>query len=497
MMTFIGRARERRRAQSARPPGESSKPRTMMADTSALFTSRVIVAVFGWAGTIIIIRSLSHTQWGEYTFVFSFLGIFVFVSNMVNSAVVLRGLLEEDAERLAGAYVLLRSSLGLLAYVLALSVVVLAEYPTIVIVATAVAGVSVLIATPSNAYDAFFNIHMRNDRVAVAVVLGQIAQFALTGVVAVLGGSLILFIVPAVLCEVVALWWKLRKLRGLQRVRYVVDFHRWGKLLRAAIPLAIGGSAAAIYYNLDAVMLSKLVTFNAVGIYGIAYKFAGVIGFLPTVLCAVLLGRLVRSWPNAREQFADELRRASTTLFVIALFVTIEFSLFAGPAIQLLYGAHYGAAAGATRLVIGGECVGFFTSLAVIVYAAMGRNRYYPVAAIAGLIVNLGLNLLFIPRFSYQGAAWVTLGTEVLVVSMLWVPLLRRLGASPISGITVLKVAVLCAVTAAIGIIGRGMIPWPVDGVLVAVVFVVGLQLARVPDQGGLVGLFRDDEALP
>jgi hypothetical protein len=42
----------------------------------------------------------------------------------------------------------------------------------------------------------------------------------------------------------------------------------------------------------------------------------------------------------------------------------------------------------------------------------------------------------------------------------------------------------------------RNAIAWPVAVALVAVVFVVGL-LARVPDEGGLVALLRDDEPSP
>src|SRR5436190_3215115 len=111
----------------------------MMANAGALFVSRIIVAVFGWAGTLLIIRELTKEEWGQFTFVFSFLAIVAVVSNIVNSRVAIRGLLEEDADRFAGSFVLLRTVMGLLAYVLAVGVVAIAGYPTAVIQATAVA----------------------------------------------------------------------------------------------------------------------------------------------------------------------------------------------------------------------------------------------------------------------------------------------------------------------------------------------------------------------
>ena len=488
-MTGLGSLFRRNRGAT----GDSTKQRGLMANSAWLFVSRLIVAVLAWSGTIIVVRNLSHTEWGEYTFIFSFLGLAAIVSNVVNSQVALHGLLEDDADRFAGSYVLLRGVLGLLAYSIALAFVVLAGYSTVVVEATAIGGLIVIIATPSIGYDAIFTVHMRMDRVAVAAVMGQAAQFLLVAVIAVLGGSVVLFTIPAVLCEIVILWWKLRHLGDLQRVRYVPDVRRWGRLLRAAAPLAIGFAAATAYYSLDSVMLSKLDTFRAVGTYGIAYKFAGIVGFIPQVLCGVLLAVLVRAWPQAKEAFYDALRRASAVLLIVALFIAVEFFLFAAPAIRLLYSSQYVSAAGATKLVIGGECIGFFTTLGVTVYATFERNRLYAIAAIAGLIVNFVANLYVIPRYSFHGAAWVTLGTEIVVVTVLWVPLLRLLGRSPIAVSTLVKALLIAAISGAVGFGARDVIPWPAAAVLVAIVFVVAMQVGRVPDRGGLIGLFRDD----
>jgi O-antigen/teichoic acid export membrane protein len=467
----------------------------MMANSVWMLVGRIVVAVLAWSGTILIVRSLSHTQWGEFTFVFSVLGMLAIVSNVVNSQVALHGLIQADAERFAGSYVMLRACMGLLAYSLALAFIVLAGYPTIVVEATAVGGLVVVFSAPGNGFDAVYTIHGRLDRVAVASILGQLAQFVLTAVIAVVGGSVVLFMIPAVLCEVVIIWWKVRAVGRLQRIRYVLDVHRWGRMLRAAAPLAIGFGAATAYYSLDSVMLSKLDTFRAVGTYGIAYKFAGIIGFIPSVLCAVLLAELVRSWPDAPDRFYDALRRTSATLLSIGLLVTVEFVLFADQAIRLLYGSQYVSAAGATRLVIGGECLGFFTTLGVTVYAAFARNRLYAFAAITGLIVNFAANLYFIPRYSFRGAAWVTLGTELVVLTILWVPLLRRLERRPVSIGPLLKGILVFAAAAGVGLLAREVIAWPAAAVLVAVVFIVGLHLIRFPDKGGLLALFRDEPA--
>ena len=138
------------------------------------------------------------------------------------------------------------------------------------------------------------------DRTALAAVFGQVAQFVLTAVLAILDSSLVVFTIPVVLCEVVAIVLKARWVRRFQTIRYVADTHRWWTMLREAIPLAIGGGLAGAYYTIDAVMLSKMDTFKAVGAYGIAYKFAGILAFLPLAMNAAVLTLLAATSVPAR-----------------------------------------------------------------------------------------------------------------------------------------------------------------------------------------------------
>jgi O-antigen/teichoic acid export membrane protein len=465
----------------------------MMANAGAVFTSRVIVAVLGWAGTILIIHQLTKNAWGEFSFVFSFLALISVLSNVVNSRVAIHGLLKDDADRFAGSFVLLRGFLGLLTYCIALSFVVLGGYPSTVVQATAIGGLVIVLATPSVALDTVFQFHARMDRTAIAAVVGQVSQFVLTAVLALLGSSLVVFTIPAVLCEIVAMLCKLHWLHHLQRIRYVLETSRWWSMLREAIPIAIGQSAAAAYYAVDSVMLSKMDTFSAVGTYGIAYKFAGVVSFLPIAMSAAALTLLARAWPDNVDAFRHALRRAGTVLLLAAVLIMVMFGLFADQAIRVLYGDAYRAAANATKLVLAGEVLGFFTFLGVTTFAAISRNRLYAVAAIIGLVFNVGLNLVLIPEFSFRGSAWATLATELIVVTMIWVPLTRTVGSGPFS----LRVGVMGslagACAAAIGFAATLVTPWFVAALITVAAYVALLHVWQIPDRGGVLAAIRDD----
>jgi O-antigen/teichoic acid export membrane protein len=59
---------------------------------------------------------------------------------------------------------------------------------------------------------------------------------------------------------------------------------------------------------------------------------------------------------------------------------------------------------------------------------AMDRQLLYGWIALTGLVVNVGLNLVLIPKYGYIGASWSTSTTEILLPTMGWLLLARLAG---------------------------------------------------------------------
>ena len=60
--------------------------------------------------------------------------------------------------------------------------------------------------------------------------------------------------------------------------------------------------------------------------------------------------------------------------------------------------------------------ISYFNHLTGYTIVALGKQRPYFWVAGGALVFNVALNLLVIPRFSYFGAAWVTVLSEGLVL---------------------------------------------------------------------------------
>ncbi|MGI5376048.1 polysaccharide biosynthesis C-terminal domain-containing protein [Streptomyces sp. CA-251387] len=454
---------------------------------STMAAGRVVMAALLWIASVIIVRSLSIEDFGKFTFIFSVLGMLSIITDMQigRVAVVRFSQGVSDPATFGGTYVLLRLALGLVGYLVALSFVVAAGYPSDVVRAMAVAGLVVVVATPSHAYDAVFEARMRLRRIAVAGTLGATGQLALTAALATAGGTLLLLTVPAVVYELLVIAWKIPAAHRPVPFRYRIDLREWWSLIREALPLSIGTAMMMVYFRVDSVMLTQLDSFSAAGSYGVAYKFVDLMHFAPGWVAMAVLPLLVRAWPQHLQAFREATGRAAFLLAVIGGLMVCEFTVFAEPVIRTLYGTDYSPAADAARILVVSECFAFFTLLAFNCLVAAGLHRRYPLVTLLGLIVNVGLNFLVIPRWSYLGAAVVTLVTDVLVCVLMLLLLRRVPGMRPLPVPPWRSALFAAACGAAAGWSIALISAWLLGALVTAVVYVAvlgALRLARPDD---------------
>lgn len=459
----------------------ASDPKAAARATLAVVGSRVVVAALGWAGSVIIARALGADEWGQFSFVFALLGVMSIVTDLGVGRVVLARLIEGDPEeiaRTASSFLALRTVLGLMGYLLALGYVVVLQYPGEVIAATAAAGLVVVLATPSHALSVLFQSRHRLLIVAIAECLGQTLQLVLTVLAALFAPVLLVFVLPAVANELFKLVVKGFGIRkpalGLRPSRHL-DAYRWRRMLVEAVPLAIGFALTIAMMKIDILMLSLLDTFDAVGLYSVGYKFSDMLDTIALAAVAPISTLLVAAWPGQLDVFRDR-TRSGAMLFTLAGGVcVVAFWPSAQPVIALLYGERFAEAAPAARLLVVGAAIMSLIILGIFLLAAAEKQRRYPVVALLGLALNVVLNLILIPRFSYYGSAVATVVTWAVTVVLLWVVIARSM---PVRGLLPLRgLAVLAALIAAVSALGQYLVEgpgvwWPVVSAGAIVLFV-------------------------
>jgi O-antigen/teichoic acid export membrane protein len=473
---------------------------SVLSGTASLVLSRYVVAVLGWAGTVVIVRQLSPSDWGGFSFIFSLLGVVGFFSDLQVSRIVLQSILasERDAARTVSSYLTLRLLLGMVVYAVAVGIVVAGDYPPEVVRGTAVAASTLVLASGAAALRIFFEARVRLHPLAVVLVVGQLAQLLLTLVIAGTGeGTLVSFMIPALLFDLVVFALSLLVARRSVRIRLVFDPRAWWEWIREAVPLSLGAALAVVYFRIDMIMLSKLDTLESVGQYSIGYKFSDLVGFLPHALLAPTLTLLIRAWPDDAAPFQRVFRHSLVLLTIVAVGVAVIFAAVAQPAIVLFYGSHYAEVDWAARWLVAAQALNFFTKLAFVTLLAVGRRGIFPVAYLLGLVINVGLNLVLIPRYSYNGAAVATVLTELVVLGILGGAVLRLPAVHPLPLRGIVRIAVAAAAAAMVLFGLNGLLPWLLVAVIGGATYLGALHLLKVDGPGGLRAIIRNAPRVP
>lgn len=191
------------------------------------------------------------------------------------------------------------------------------------------------------------------------------------------------------------------------------------KWARDVAPIGAGLVLSALYFRIDVFLLERWTGLDAVAHYSAVFRLVDAMRLMPAAVLAVVLPRLF----GARDpEFAGRLA-SRLTLFAIGV------TLVAWPAapwlVNAAYGAAYAEAAPLLRILL--LSFPLLTLNYSLTHQLIGWNqpRAYALCCFAALLANLLLNAWLIPSHGASGAAWATLGTELVVTLMCAVGLHR------------------------------------------------------------------------
>jgi PST family polysaccharide transporter len=198
-----------------------------------------------------------------------------------------------------------------------------------------------------------------------------------------------------------------RVMRDLRRWR--ATFHRSMQLMRDAWPLAVSGGIAMIQARLDQVVLSRLAGDHELGYYSVALRVSESLVFFSAALQSSTFPILVEARRRSVELFRQKLMVFYRVMFLVAFLICVPVAVLAPWIVHLLFGSAY-APAGVLLSLMSGRIFLAFMGLARSVYLAIeNMQRYATVTVAVGTLLNLVLNLWWIPLYGATGAVWASL----------------------------------------------------------------------------------------
>ena len=198
------------------------------------------------------------------------------------------------------------------------------------------------------------------------------------------------------------------------------DGARWLALQRQALPFGAFVVVLYLYSYADTVMLGVIRGDEETGLYNAAYRIYEGLANVGQVLQTVLTPRLSRHYAASRGAAHGRLARGGLLAGgLLALPIAALGFVLAGPAVTLLFGSAYAAAGGVLQLLAAGFVVVFPLCALHAVALSAGASGWLLRTAVIGCVLNVGLNLVLIPRFGMHGAAAATVAGEAVSMTVL------------------------------------------------------------------------------
>lgn len=170
---------------------------------------------------------------------------------------------------------------------------------------------------------------------------------------------------------------------------------------------------------LGMMMLGYLAGNEAVGFYRVANSASGIVNRIVDTLNEAIFPELVR-FTSASEikKFKKFIKASTLNLLKIIVPVTIVIVALAEPIVKYIFGQEYMPAVNTLRILAVAVLISRFTYWISPALLAMGLSGVRTVFTVFTTVVYLGLMLVLIPPYSYDGAALAFLGFAIIKSAM-------------------------------------------------------------------------------
>ncbi len=213
---------------------------------------------------------------------------------------------------------------------------------------------------------------------------------------------------------------------GLKKLSWNVPFTL--AVLKKSAPFALLVLLMASYNRLDPVLLQRLLPSDGTlqaGIYAAAFRLLDALTMLAYLVSVPLLpiyaklskevGKASSQSDGALRELSDITRIVFSFMFVATVSIAVGCSLFSYDLMTLLYDEHVEETAAVFRLLIFGFIPIGTTYVFGTLLTANGSLKQLNLFAATSLLLNIGVNLLCIPRWGAVGAAVASLVAQSFI----------------------------------------------------------------------------------
>ncbi len=368
----------------------------------------------GFLTTIILARVYSQYDFGEFVKITAYVSMFWIIGDFGLNAIILQHYAkEEDFTRKFNTLFSLRLVFSLFLMFLATAILAFLpkNYTSFTKLGIILMSFTIMSQNLNLTVNSLFQHHLEYQKSLIALIAVNLISLVMIVPIAMLKFPIILVALSYSICGVfliiISFLFAKKYISGFYFVFNAAEFK---KIFLPAVPLGLVLIFNVLYFHLDSFLLATLKTNREVAQYGLAYKFFETLLVIPTFygnsIYPVLLARL----KNDEAGFYSLFKKSILLLLIFSLATTAGSLVLAPLFIGLSTGFNpsYGGSIAALQILSLSFPVYFITSIFMWYFISLKKNFMLLAVYGSSLVLNLGLNYYFIPRFGYYASAWLT-----------------------------------------------------------------------------------------
>ena len=386
-------------------------------NVGVLSVSQIIGYLLAFFYTIFIARYLGAEGFGTLSFAIAFTAILGILADLGLSTLIVREVARDKSltNKFIGNIIIIKLILGILTFGTIAIIINLLNYPQQTVYVVYLIGLSVILASFFQMFFSVFQAHEKMEYQSIGNLLNNTLLFAgiflgISRGFDVLGFAFIYFIASGIVLAyiIVICVWKF----GFPKIEFDQSFLKM--VIRQALPLSFIIILSTIYFRIDSVLLSLIQSEAAVGWYNAAYRFVELLLFIPGVYTMAIFPVISKLHSSSQNNLELLYKKSFEYLIILGLPIAGITTILADKIILLLFRSGFTESIFALQILIWAIPFMFLSYMASWIFISINKQYLLLKLALFGTIINIGLNVILIPKYSYLGSSLVTVISEII-----------------------------------------------------------------------------------
>jgi O-antigen/teichoic acid export membrane protein len=391
-------------------------------NTSWVTISKIIESLISYVIIVLISRELGAKGLGEYSFIFSFVGIFFIFADLGLSSLMIKDLSKDfsKVDKYISSVLITKLFLNIIVFLIFLGSLFFIQEKSIILMLIIVGFI--------NAFGSFFSttnsilqIKTKGVKIAIATLLERLLALVFGIYVLVFHKSLFLFIIVLLVSnfsKLIISWIFSKK---YFKLTFEIDWKYIYNLLKKAFPFLLIMTFSVIYVRMDTIMLGFMKNYEVVGWYNAGYKLIDVLCVLPSLLLTFgfpMLSKFFVSDKGLAKKLFEEILFFS---LIVVMPIILGVFFIGNRILEFIYNFNSVESFIAFKILIIALLFIYLTNIMGYLLASGDKQKIFAWIGGIGALVNIVLNFVLIPKYSLYGAGIATLITYFIMFVMMYV----------------------------------------------------------------------------